>query len=46
MLLDYYSGWVGRWTNIDNKANLSPAELRCCWSWAELGNFNYSVPAN
>ena len=45
MLLDYYPGWVvgsvggwwlGEWTNIDNKANLSPAELRCCWRWAGL----------
>ena len=36
-------GWVSGWSNIDNKANLSPAELRCCWHWAELGNTQASV---
>ena len=29
--------WVGGWPRTDNKANLSPAELDCCWNWAELG---------
>ena len=36
-------GWLGGWTNIDNKANISPAELRCCRSWAELGKSKKSV---
>ena len=30
------AGWG--WTIADNKANLSPARLRCCWNLAELGN--------
>ena len=30
-------GWVGC-SRTDNKANFSPAELDCCWNWAELGN--------
>ena len=37
----WLGGWVGGWSIIDNKANLSPAELRCCWSWAELGKNKY-----
>ena len=31
-------GWMGGWLNTDYKASLSPAELHCCWNWAELGN--------
>ena len=31
-------GWLGGWLITDYKASLSPAELGCCWNWAELGN--------
>ena len=27
---------LGGWSNADYKANLSPAELRCCCHWARL----------
>ena len=29
-------GWVGGWSETDNKANLSPAELKLDWNWAGL----------
>ena len=36
-LVGWLVGWVGGWLITDYKASLSPAELGCCWNWAELG---------
>ena len=27
---------MGGLSRTDNKANISPEELDCCWNWAEL----------
>ena len=31
------SWWAGGLSRTDNKANISLAELDCCWNLAELG---------
>ena len=39
-------GGLGGWLNTDYKASLSPAELHCCWNWAELGNIQTNENRN
>ena len=37
------AGWLSGCLNTDYKASLSPAELHCCWNWAELGNLQVGL---
>ena len=45
-LTEFLHPRVGGWSIADYKANLSPANLRCYWNMAELGNLFYHLSNN